>query len=125
MKKYFVLLFACMALISCHTKQSPVDDLRDLSVELQNNSENYDQDDWEKVARKYAKIEQELSQNDYTDEELKEIGRLKGKCVAAIARSSMKSFGNIMHSYSKQLEGATEELDGLAEEFEEMFKELE
>lgn len=112
-----------MTMISCSNKQSAVDDLRDLSVELQDNSENYDSNDWQEVAEKYAKIEKDLNKYEYTDEELKEIGRLKGRCIAAITRSSMKNIGRMVHGYQKQIEGASEELEGLAEEFENMFEE--
>ena len=83
MKKY---LFICLtfALVfsftSCDSSQSAINDLEVLLQEIETNYQTYTEEDWENMSLSYSAIEEELAKHEYTDEELKEIGRLKGKC---------------------------------------------
>ena len=51
--------------------------------------------------------------SEYTDEELKEIGRIKGQILAKMAKSAVKDLKKQMEDLSKQLEGG---LEGFMEE---------
>lgn len=115
------LIFA-MVLGSCSSKQDPVNELEELAYELKENSADYSQEDWEDVAVRYAEIEEDLQRNEYTDEELKRIGKLKAQCFRAIIRSSANSFKSLMHNMHMQMEGASEELNGTLEEVNEIFE---
>ena len=42
-------------------------------------------------------IEEELSKYEYTDEELKEIGRIKGQILAKMAKSAVKRWINTQY----------------------------
>lgn len=101
------ILFS-LILFSCNSKSGPVDDLRDLSMELQENSNGYSEKDWEEAKQKYENIETQLQQYDYTDEELKEIGKLEGKCSTYFMKSYIKSIKRNIHNLSKEIEGAAE-----------------
>lgn len=116
-------LMMALSLSSCSSKQSPVDDLEELSVELEEESEDYSESDWENVAAKYAKIEEDLQKYEYTDEELKAIGKLKAKCLKSIAKSSAKNLKKQWHDIQMQMEGASDELQDAAKEFEKIFDE--
>lgn len=123
--KFSFLLTAFCAVIlccSCSSKQSPINDLEDLAFELKENSEGYSQSDWEKVAVRYSEIEEQMQQYEYTDEELKEIGKLKAQCFKAIVHSSAKNIKKQMRNFQMQMEGASEEMEGAFEEFEDMFE---
>lgn len=50
-------LISVLMLTACSSKQSPVDDLTELSYKLQEDSENYSSKDWESAITKYAQIE--------------------------------------------------------------------
>lgn len=128
MKKNYLLLavmaFICCCFIACTEEQSAIAQLEDFAAELEENGDNYTFKDWSKASEKYLKIEHELAKNNdqYTDEELKEIGRLKGKCVTALAHSSALKLKSTVHSIGKQMEGASGELKKAAKELKGMLK---
>ena len=116
-----MMLFAVI-ITSCSSKQDPINELEELAYELKENSADYSREDWEDVSVRYAEIEENLQRNEYTDEELKRIGKLKAQCFRAIIRSSANSFKSLMHNMHMQMEGASEELNGTLEEVNEIFE---
>ena len=56
----------------------------------------------------YSAIEEELAKYEYTDEELKEIGRLKGKCMGYLTKQSLKNLEKQIKDLTKELEGGIE-----------------
>lgn len=56
----------------------------------------------------YSAIEKELAKHEYTDEELKEIGRLKGKCMGYLTKQSLKDLEKQIKDLTKELEGGIE-----------------
>lgn len=111
------MLFLC----SCSSKQNPVDKLEDLVEDLQEESEEYSSKDWERLAQTYAEIEQDLQKYEYTDEKLKEIGKLKAKCFRSFAKSSAKALKSTMHNFKMQLDGASGEFEDALDEFKDIF----
>lgn len=99
---------------SCETSQTPVNELSSLLEKIDNNSENYSEEDWNNITNEFTEIEEELSKYEYTDEELKEIGRIKGQILAKMIKSAVKDLKKQMEDLSKQLEGG---LEGFFEEF--------
>lgn len=98
----FVLFFSFTA---CNSSQSAINDLETLLHEIETNYQSYTEEDWENISLSYSAIEEELAKYEYTDEELKEIGRLKGKCIGYLTKRSLKDF-------EKQIKDLTKELDG-------------
>ena len=126
MKRYFkLLMLAIMATIisSCSPKQDPINDLEDLATELKENFENFSKEDWENAQNEFVEIENKLNEYEYTDEELKKIGKLKAKCGITFARGAAKMLNDEMHNMKKQFEGAAEEMNSAAEELQDMFEE--
>lgn len=122
---YFLAsVLVAMIFSSCSSKQDPINELEELAFELKENSEDYSQSDWEKIAVKYSEIEDQLQQYEYTDEELKQIGKLKAQCVRAIVHSSANNLKDLMHSFQMQLEGASEEMEGAMDELGEIFDDV-
>lgn len=68
--------------------------------------ENYTSEDWESAAKQYAELEKDMKLYDYTDEELREIGRLKGQCAAYLAKARLKMSKEIVHDYMIEIDGA-------------------
>ncbi len=110
----FTTFFMGLALFgsACSTKQEPIIDLADLAEEIQANGTYYSEDDWNSVTEELDAIERQMEQfkNDYSDEELKEIGRLKGILLAQYTKYSIKSIKN-------GVEGAMKEAEGLIDGF--------
>lgn len=115
--KNIVLMFALIiGLISCNSKQTPINDLSDLSEEIKDDGAEYSQDDWEKAAQEFEMIAQELKRykSEYTDEELREIGRLEGICLAYFTKQSLHTLNNDIKNAIKETEGIW---DGFVKEF--------
>ena len=100
-KLFLFLLISPLVFTSCETSQTPVDELSSLLEKIDNNSENYSEEDWNNITY------------EYTDEELKEIGRIKGQILAKMTKSAVKDLKKQMEDLSKQLEGG---LEGFMEE---------
>ena len=111
MKKY---LFICLtfALVfsftSCDSSQSAINDFDVLLQEIETNYQTYTEEDWENMSLSYSAIEEELAKHEYTDEELKEIGRLKGKCMGYLTKQSIKDLEKQIKDLTKELEGGIE-----------------
>lgn len=105
--------FAVVLCCSCSSKQGPINDLEDLAFELEENSEDYSQSDWEEAAIRYSEIEEQMEQYEYTDEELRQVGKLKAKCLKSIAKSSGKILREQIHSVQMQLQGAFDEIEDM------------
>ena len=111
MKKY---LFICLtfALVfsftSCDSSQSAINDLEVLLQEIETKYQTYTEEDWENMSLSYSAIEEELAKHEYTDEELKEIGRLKGKCMGYLTKQSIKDLEKQIKDLTKELEGGIE-----------------
>lgn len=111
MKKY---LFICLtfamvfSFTACDSSQTAINDLEMLLHEIETNYQSYTEEDWENMSLSYSAIEEELAKHEYTDEELKEIGRLKGKCIGYLTKQSLKDSEKQIEDLTKELEGGIE-----------------
>lgn len=108
LKSYLLFFIVPLLLISCETSQTPVNDLYALLEKVDNNRDAYTEEDWNHITQEFTAIEKELSKYEYTDEELKEIGKIKGQIVAKMAKNAVKDLKKQMKDLSKQLEGGVE-----------------
>jgi hypothetical protein len=90
------------------SSQSAINDLEVLLQEIETNYQTYTEEDWENMSLSYSAIEEELAKHEYTDEELKEIGRLKGKCMGYLTKQSIKDLEKQIKDLTKELEGGIE-----------------
>lgn len=112
--KNFVYLLVCVFIFaSCENKQSPIKKLEKLDRTLVQQSESFTEQDWENALMEYEQIEQELSMYNYTDEELRQIGKMKGRLLAKISKEYLNKTMDEVDSYLKMFEGA---LEGFMEE---------
>ena len=65
-------------------------------------------EDWDYITMRYDAIEEKLSTYQFTDEELKEIGRMKGKCLGYMTQQSINNLEEEIRIFSKELEGGIE-----------------
>lgn len=105
---FATLLF--LGFISCDSSQSAVRDLEILLNEIEANHQSYSEEDWENLSLSYSAIEEELAKHEYTDEELKEIGRMKGRCLGYLTKQSIKDIEKRLKDFGKELEGGIEGL---------------
>lgn len=94
---------------SCGTPQaSVINDLETLVSDVEENHAEYTVEDWERVTVSYSEIEEELLQHEYTDEELKKIGRLKGRYIGYLTKYTVEGLKQGVHDIMKELEGGIE-----------------
>ena len=111
MKKLLLICLAfilLMGITSCDSSQSAIKDLEVLLNEIEENYQSYTEEDWEAMSLSFSAIEEELAKYEYTDEELKEIGRLKGKCMGYLTKQSLKNLEKQIKDLTKELEGGIE-----------------
>lgn len=101
----FIML---LGMISCDSSQSAIRDLEVLLNEIEANYHSYSEEDWENMSLSYSAIEEELAKHEYTDEELKEIGRMKGRCLGYLTKQSIKEIEKQLEDFGKELEGGIE-----------------
>lgn len=112
--KFCIYLLVCVFIFaSCENKQTPIKKLEKLDRTLVQQSESFTEQDWENALMEYEQIEQELSMYNYTEEELRQIGKMKGRLLAKISKEYLSKTMDEVDSYLKMFEGA---LEGFMEE---------
>lgn len=117
-KLLFVALMALSAMIftSCNKQQEALDEFRDFTEYLKENSDDFSKQDWEEAKQQYEAIVTQLEEYDYSDEELKEIGRLKATCYKEISKGTVNQLEKTINSITNQVEGFIEEISDNADE---------
>lgn len=117
MKRLFLLLSSLIFLftpVSCNSGQHAVSELERFVEYLQENSDNLDDQAMEEAGRRYAEIVEELDTYAYDEEQLEQIGRLKGKCAALFAKRSMRDMESDLDEFLDEAGGFVQ---GLIESF--------
>lgn len=117
MKVKHLILCGLMAVLvaSCATKESTINQLEDLSIELRDNSRYYDTKDWKNAAEKFVKIRKKISKHefDYTPEEKAKIGQLEGDCARYMARGAKEGVFDKIHNIGNEIKGILQGILGL------------
>ena len=110
MKSKLLFSFIFVALLfSCTThEQRGITQLRKFTNSLQKNSPNYTEADWSNSINEYELITQSLANGRFTDDERREIGRLKGQCTAVYSQYTLQIFESELRGAASELEGALE-----------------
>ena len=96
-----------MAMVSCvDKKQKSLDELRKFENELEMYSCSYTDEQWNEASVRYDQLTTEIEKYKYSDEELREIGYLKGKCAGFFTRRAIKQVGEDISDAAKQIVGA-------------------
>ena len=98
-------------------KNDALNDLEAITEELTTKSADYTQEDWDIAENQFGVICEELDHYEFTDEQLKHIGELKGKCTAVFTRKKVSNIKNSLHRLGQEAEGFINGLkDGLKNE---------
>ena len=119
MNKFNVFLAAIafsLCFSSCETSKTPIEHLESLVEEVEDRHDEFTEEDWEKIASENEKIEEEMSKYEFSDDELKEIGKLKGRIYDKMTENALKDFSKQLEDWGKQIEGG---LEGFFEELNE------
>lgn len=117
MVKLYQLVFYCMfsfMCLSCSQEQGLIEDLEDLATSLKEESSSYSDEDWEAAAEDFQRIEDEMSQYNYSRGDIRKIGRLEGICLSYFAKKGLSDIKEMSKDAASRLEGLSE---GFAESF--------
>ena len=116
MKIWMACIVLVLALASCSTKQSAINQLESFSTELRDHSRYYDVQDWEKAGKKFVDVTKKVKkyQMDYTPEELARIGKLEGECAGYMARGAKENITDRLNGFINELKGI---LQGVTDAF--------
>lgn len=109
--KRTTLLFLCAALFAvsaCSGPQTPVKELERIVNEVEKNYDSYTEEDLEKVIGRLDALDNEFEKYEYTDEELREIGRLNGRLSAYLTKAAFRNLGSSMGDLFEELGGGVE-----------------
>ena len=105
----FLLLFF-IALSSCNNVQSRLDKAEAEIEYAEQNKEEMTAKDWSTLEKKIQELESDLEQNrdKYTDEQVKEIGKLQGRYFALAVNNGIINFQEALKDLGNQAEGFIE-----------------
>lgn len=97
-----------VTLLSCATKKRALNELRNLSTEIENNSTSYDLTEWREVAEKFIQINKKIKDNKskYSADERNEIEDLRGRCIGLFVT-------NIISGAKDKVSGTIKGVEGL------------
>lgn len=114
MKRIFCLwvfvVFSSLMVVFASAEDRCIRSLQGLYEEIEQNYESYTEEDWDKVKAKYEKINKKMEDCEFTDEQLREIGKLKGKCSAYMSKDLFNKVGKGLIEIGGVVEGFMEEL---------------
>ena len=125
--KHFLraLLVAFLTIVlfgSCKSKEERVlDQLQGMSERIEKKGDSMSSEDWEKLYKEYSDIHAKIvnEEYDFTDEQMRELGRVEGKLGKAFVKHSMSDFGKATEDIIKK---GSEFLKGVLESDEEKDK---
>lgn len=117
MKALQILLVTLVGMlaVSCGAN-TPVEELKDICTEVENNWEDYSEQDWIELQEKLDLIDQKLDKYECTDEEIREIGKVRGRIMKYQSQKAMEDVHKGMKDAANMLDGM---LDGFLSEDEE------
>ena len=113
-----ILLMIASQLCLSSCSSDPISRLRSLCEVIDEEGSSFNGEDWEGVMAECEESQEELSEGTYSQEELKEIGRLEARFYV---KAGSKLGGAYMRGIKSEIEGITEELENT--DFEQIMKE--
>lgn len=108
------IILLCALVCACNREQSALSEYRDFAKELKENSSDYSEEDWQRTAKTYEKLEQKVEKCEFSAKQKKELNRLRGQCAAyfmkSITRQAKYQMQDAMEQFSDMAEGFNEAL---------------
>ena len=110
MKNLIFVFFVLFILFSCDTTQSKLENTETEIEYIEQNEEDMTAKDWFALEKKMQELESDLEQNrdKYTDEQVKEIGKLQGRYAALILKKEIRDLQESINDFGHQMEGFVE-----------------
>jgi hypothetical protein len=110
MRQTILFLGFLIALSSCNNVQSRLNSAEAEIEYAEQNKEDMTDADWSALEKKMQELESDLEQNrdKYTDEQVKEIGKLQGRYFAVAVKKGINDFQEALKDLGNQAEGFIE-----------------
>jgi len=112
MKVSYLLFLVIMShtLTSCNGIQSEIKNTQQLIENAEKNKDIMSKADFDKLEIKMDELQKNLDANrqDYTDEQVKEIGKLQGRYTSLILKKGLNDFKESVKDLGNQMEGFIE-----------------
>jgi hypothetical protein len=110
MRQTMLLLGFFIALSRCNNVQSKLDKAEAKIEHAEQNKEEMTAKDWPALEKKMQELESDSEQNrdKYTDEQVKEIGKLQGRYFAVTVKKGINDFQESLQDLGNQMEGFVE-----------------
>ena len=110
MRQTILLLGFLIALSGCNNVQSRLDSAEKEIEHAEQNKKEMTEKDWSTLEKKMKELESDLEQNreKYTDEQVKEIGKLQGRYFAFAVKKGLDDFQESVKDLGNQMEGFIE-----------------
>lgn len=106
--KYIFLMVLMSLVFSCSSKQSPINDLEQLCVDLEKHSRDFSENDWKEVQAKMEVIDDALSNYDYSASEKQYIDKLKGKYLGYLVKVKVLKTIKFIEELPSKIPSATQ-----------------
>ena len=95
-----IFIFALFLFSSCQTKEEGlINKFESLAERVDKNSESFSDKDWEEVLAEYEALHDEAKDCEFTNEQLREFGRVDGFLTGVITREGSKKLGRDLGRY--------------------------
>ena len=112
-----IFIFALFLFSSCQTKEERViNKFKDLAERVDKNSDTFSDQDWEEVLAEYEALNDEAMDCEFTNEQLREFGRVDGLLTGVITREGSKKLGR---DFGRYLNEGKQVMKGFLEGFSE------
>jgi hypothetical protein len=113
MKKKYNFCFTLVILVlmfSCSQSRSNIEKATQMIEHAEQHKDALKQSDFDKMALKMEELQKDLETNrdNYTDEQVKEIGNLQGRYAAILVKKGMNDFEESVKDLGNQMEGFIE-----------------
>lgn len=126
MKKHFFLLVISILLCvfcSCQSKEERViSGLEKLAAQIDKRADSFTDKDWEDVMTKYEELHKQALECDFTQEQLKELGRVEGRLTTIFAKEGTKKIGRDIKDL---IDGGKAVIDGFLQGVDEVVNDKE
>ena len=112
MKKHLIILIGSLMFLfmSCDTAGSKINEAESSIEKVEKDLERVSKNELEELERQMQELEEHLNnnRNAYTDEQIKEIGRLKGRYTSIMVKKGLLDFKESLKDLGNQMEGFIE-----------------
>ena len=92
-------LIVTFVLTSCKSKEEKViDQLNNLTVQIEKKSDKWNSEDWQNAFKKVEEIHNEMSECDFSNEQLQELGEVEGRLTSLILKNGLPALGGELGS---------------------------